>query len=449
MRREDGRGQVELLPANAASAWQAAALEAGRWSHLVADAMGFIWVLDKNGLRRLYPHKVDEGWRKIEREWRAVVEGLQEDEISALGLSPDDMVMAAFASGELVELDVSAEGQIISRLLARTSGPVRRMHTDEWGHIWAATDSGLYRRTAKAGAWQKTWRRLGRLPGGNHDIFAVPLQGKLYVAGGLTSGWGFPARTHVFDELFTYDAASERWNVASRMPFPRCYNGIAELDGAIWVVGGSANLEDPDGKRRSVNDVDIYDPESDRWTAAPPLNTARIEPIVLTANGRIYAIGGSEDGEEALSTIESIAPGEDAWRFETSSPSPIRQAAGCVLDGMIYCMSKEGFLAYDAQKGTWDDTLPQLDESPQAPLVTAFQDEVWVLGGYRFKTCHRYSPGEKRWRSGPSLPTEQSWAAAVVLNEELIVVGGAHRSDVHKAFIFDDRVYVLRQEADY
>ena len=50
---------------------------------------------------------------------------------------------------------------------------------------------------------------------------------------------GWPAATHVFDELWAYDPRTDVWRVAARIPYGTCYCGLAALDGKIWVVGGA------------------------------------------------------------------------------------------------------------------------------------------------------------------------------------------------------------------
>ena len=45
------------------------------------------------------------------------------------------------------------------------------------------------------------WESVGRLPCGNHDLFAAELHGDLWLSGGLTLA-GFPAHNHCFDELW-------------------------------------------------------------------------------------------------------------------------------------------------------------------------------------------------------------------------------------------------------
>ncbi len=442
----DGKSgqQVVVVPADVPGAWQTAGLEAGQWDYLVADFVGFVWAAGAAGLWRFNPRSAEAGWQ-------AVAEGLPQRAVTAMGLSPDDFILAGFASGELIELDVNADGETLARPLASAPGAVRAVHTDRQGTIWAALDDGIYCHRAGAEAWQGTWEKRGRLPGGNHDIFAVALQGKLYVAGGLTSDWGLPTRSHVFDELLAYNPGTDSWEVVSRMSFPRRYNGIAVLDGRIWIVGGEGklqDLEDPNGERVTVDVVDIYDPASGTWTSGPPLNTVRTDPFVMVANGRIWAIGGACDPKTALSTVESIAPGETAWRFETPLPRPTRQGGSCALNGVLYCVSKDGFFAFDTATNKWDEDLPQLTESLQAPLVAAFAGEVWVMGGYLARATYRYAPGERKWRPGPRLPTEQSWGAAAVLGDQLFITGGAHWSEVHQTVVFDDRTYVLRLGCD-
>lgn len=434
---EAGGTAIAVLPANDPAAWQVVPTEGGRWEALVADCAGHVWVVGPGGLHRFWPRQVEAGWRVVATGAAPV---------TALGLSPDDRVLAGLASGELVELDVDAAGQTVVRPLARAPRAVRRVWADPEGAIWAATDDGLYREPAAADAWQHTWQRQpGRLPGGNHDLFSVPWQGRLYMAGGLTGDWGFPGGSHVFDELFAYDPARGYWEVITRLSFPRRYSGIAELDGRIWIVGGEGELGARGGPRTTLDVVEIYDPAHGTWTAGPRLNSVRTDPFVMAWGGRIWAIGGACDPGTKLRTVESIGSGEPAWRWEAPLPEPTRQGGGCALDGILYCVSIDGAFAFDTATGAWDDRFPQ-PPCPigQAPLVAAFRGQVWMMGGFRSAQTYGYDPRTRSWRAGARLPTEQSWGAAAVLDGRLILVGGAHRCELHDTIVYDDRTFVLR-----
>ena len=437
----DGAGgrQVLVLPASAPSAWQPAGLPAGPWEHLAADSVGYVWAGGADGWRRLCPRLLEIGWQSVDADLPAAV--------TAVGASPDARVLAAFATGQLLELDTDATGDPLARRLAVLPAAARCVHTTTDGAIWAATDDGLYRREAAAGAWQHTWiRRRGRLPGGgNHDVFAASCGEKIYVAGGWAGAWGLPPTQHVCDELFAFDRRSGYWEVASHMHIPRRYNGIAALEGRVWVVGGETRTVGREGEGQALYLVDIYDPASATWSAGPSLNDVRTDPFVVTCEGRIWAIGGAaHNAGPKLDTVESIGPGETAWRFETPLPAPTRQGHACVLGGVIYCCSIDGVFALDTRTGRWLEDMPQPGDIGQGPLAAAFGGEVWLLGGFGDRRCRRYDPAARTWQPGPDLPTEQAWGAAIVVAGELFVIGGAHAGTPHGAVLFDDRTYVLR-----
>ncbi|HCL27157.1 MAG TPA: hypothetical protein DIC52_01815, partial [Candidatus Latescibacteria bacterium] len=65
----------------------------------------------------------------------------------------------------------------------------------------------------------------------------------------------------------------------STLSFPRRYNGIAELDGRIWIVGGEGELGDRGGEPTTLDVVNIYDPATDTWTPGP--TSIRCAPIHL------------------------------------------------------------------------------------------------------------------------------------------------------------------------
>ena len=439
---EHGR-QLFVVPTDAPAAWQVAWLESGQWEHLVADTVGYIWLAGPDGRRRFCPRQAAAGWQ-------AITDDLPDSAVTALGLSPDGLAVAAFADGQLLELDTSAAGETSTRPLGTVPGAGRSVHTGRDGAIWVATDDGLYRRQAPVDAWQSTWeQKRGRLPGGgNHDIFASECQGRLYVAGGWAGEWGLPVRAHVCDELFAYDPQSEYWEVVSRLYMPRRYNGIAALDGRVWVVGGETRFAGRDGEGQVLYLVDIYDPASGSWSAGPSLHTARTDPFVLTCNGRIWAIGGAgHNSEPKLATVESIGTGETAWRLETPLPEPTRQGHACALDGVIYCFSIDGAYAFDTSSGQWDEDLPQPGDIGQGPLAAAYRGEVWLIGGYGDQSIRCYDPKTRHWRAGPDLPVGQAWGGAVVMNDQLFVVGGAHYSEVQETVVFDDRTFVLRDHA--
>ena len=431
--------RVSVLPSNKPTRWQdVTPADGGSWQFIMADAVGFVWIAGASGLRRIDP-STDEGWLELPPTL-----SLPPGKVSALARSPNGRALVCFASGEMIEIDYNRDrgkAEIAHLTRELLSVPVQAAYTDSRGNVWLSMGRELYRRQAKEKAWHRHWKVLSPMPGGNHDIFSVELGGRLYTAGGVTAGWGYPAEHHWFDELWEYDDATGVWEVAGRLQAVLCYNGIATLEQEIWVVGGADNVDEV---RVPTAAVQIFDPGTRTWRPGPGLNEARMEPVVVTAAERIYAIGGASDNSTSMGSVESIGPKEQSWRMESPLPRPMRQFAGAALDGIIYCVSKEAGFFYDVQTGNWSE-LPRLRNMPQAAQVAAHNGEIWVLGGVRIKRTFRYLPEKGEWIPGPDLPTEQSWGSASDLNGRLILAGGARWSEFHQRYIFDDSVYMYRE----
>jgi hypothetical protein len=77
-------------------------------------------------------------------------------------------------------------------------------------------------------------------------------------------------------------------------------------DGRIYAIGGGENGGDTLGP--SYSEVDAYDPRTDQWQSVAPLGTPRQRlAAVRGPDGRIYAIGGA-DTAAGLATMEAYGP---------------------------------------------------------------------------------------------------------------------------------------------
>jgi hypothetical protein len=128
-------------------------------------------------------------------------------------------------------------------------------------------------------------------------------------------------------------------------PGARCYNGLAALGDELWVVGGCCSKDGIPNNRTPLDSVVVYDTVGKTWRTAPPLNRARSACIAAVAGGRVYCMSGVG--------VESIAPGEAAWREEGALPEGAGAGASCVLGGKIYIVDRGGVFSFDPASGTW------------------------------------------------------------------------------------------------
>lgn len=76
--------------------------------------------------------------------------------------------------------------------------------------------------------------------------------------------------------------------------------------GLIYVVGGIGN------EGVELCSVEVYDPISKRWSELAPMGTRRAYLGVAALNDCIYAVGGWNEAQDALASVERYSF-EEVW----------------------------------------------------------------------------------------------------------------------------------------
>lgn len=440
--------RLMVLPAQAPHTWvddSLSSLPDYPWIAVEADEFGFVWVAGAHRLARLDPHHPEAGWLDLSS---ALNLGARDQAITAMSTGPSGAVLLALSSGYVIEVD-HLEQTVVTRWAAPKE--INEIGTDAEGRIWLRAVSGTYVRAASPDAWQRNWELVSRLPGGDHDLSGVTLNGNFYMAGGQNAGWGYPAKPHVFDQVFELSYETHRWRQVARLPYPRFYNGTSALEDKLWIIAG--NRRDAMGRAIYLPTVEICDPADGSVVPGPSLPFPIEMPVSLTAAGRIYVAGGVNPTFSANGTshaykspgkLISIGAGEASWRHESDAPVPMAAMAGTSLDGRLYLMvANQGLLCFDTTAGTWQ-SIPAMENgpTPRSPEVAAFEGEIWIMGGRDIKNqsqCLIYNPATSRWRVGPSLPHDCSWGAAGQIDGRLTVIGGANPR------FYSNATYMLRK----
>ncbi len=376
-------------------------------------------------------------------EWRLEVVGEGKSRL---------MVRPAQAPGEWVAANVP--GLIVDRWTG--------VGTAEDGFIWLVREGRSYRfdprhpekglaeglRRPERIPGQGAWKVVARMAESNHDLTGAVVGGKLYIGGGLTADWGFPARSHPFDTLQVFDPrAREGWAVAAKLHRERIYCATAAFDGRVWVIGG--DYIEPDGSRYAVRTVEVYDPRTGRLERGPEPELARPMPLALEAAGRLYVMGNGRGEYDRPGRMESLGRGETKWRPEPEGPAGMGPLAGAALDGRLYVVVPgKGLAVFDARSSKWE-----VIDSPAAPRscqMAAWKGEIWMMGGRDITNLAEtriYNPRTRSWRMGPELPIPLSWGAAGVVDGRLYVTGGAaERAPDDRTWIYNDRTFRLEME---
>ncbi|KAK6037222.1 kelch repeat protein [Cooperia oncophora] len=85
---------------------------------------------------------------------------------------------------------------------------------------------------------------------------------------------------------FRLDPRVGKWEKVSPMSTCRRYLACSALDGHLYAMGGE------DESERSLNSVEKYNPTTDQWTAVTPMNERRSNVGGGVVNKKLYASGG-------------------------------------------------------------------------------------------------------------------------------------------------------------
>lgn len=132
-----------------------------------------------------------------------------------------------------------------------------------------------------------SWTTAASMPNPRHHMGGVVLDGKIYTVGGQHKHDGelVPQRS-----VHRYDPVSDSWQELASLPFGRNHiTGATFLvRGQIMVVAGQTTHRNP------IDDVTVYDPQTNSWTDVTPLPAPRFSGVAGVINGVIYyATGGA------------------------------------------------------------------------------------------------------------------------------------------------------------
>ena len=237
------------------------------------------------------------------------------------------------------------------------------------------------------------WSNVKPLPAALDHIQGVALGGKIYYIGGLQT-WPSP---HV-STVYIYDPQTDSFSTGASMGTRgRGAGGVAAYDGKIYYAGGLSNGQ-------AVNWLDVYDPQSNQWSALPNMPTARDHFHAVALNGKLWAIGGRTKDIGATVTANE---------------------------------------AFDFSSKTWSAGHKPLPTPRGGFAAAASGDEVLIIGGEDASKAHgtveAYNVKTDSWRTLESMPTPRHGIQAASCNGGLYIAAGGtapghHPSQAHEAY---------------
>jgi N-acetylneuraminic acid mutarotase len=153
---------------------------------------------------------------------------------------------------------------------------------------------------------------------------------KIYVAGGANGGVG----NSMQNQVEVYDPVANTWTALQPMRFGRNHCGGAFIDGKFYVVGG---------RRRVIafDTNEVYDPQTDTWATQAPMPTSRAGIGVAAVNGELFVFGGETydpngGGGEVHGEVEVFNPATNTWESLSPMPDPRHGIWASIIGNQIF-----------------------------------------------------------------------------------------------------------------
>ncbi len=148
--------------------------------------------------------------------------------------------------------------------------------------------------------------------------------GRLIYVGGLRGGAAVA-------QVDAYDPAANAWTPLPDMPTPRDHLGVAVIGDTLYAVGGrQASFE------TEIAATEALDLKKGTWrTGLARIPTLRAGFATAAVDGEIVTVGG-EGPEGVYDEVEAYDPATDRWRALAPSPIPRHGVQGAAHGGGIW-----------------------------------------------------------------------------------------------------------------
>eukprot|EP01006_Ploeotia_vitrea_P019335 TRINITY_DN51514_c0_g1_i1.p1 TRINITY_DN51514_c0_g1~~TRINITY_DN51514_c0_g1_i1.p1 ORF type:complete len:396 (-),score=14.64 TRINITY_DN51514_c0_g1_i1:83-1270(-) len=188
---------------------------------------------------------------------------------------------------------------------------------------------GRLRSVEKYNPITKNWTPLPDMSSVRSAPAVVAFKGRIYVFG------GFDGQTE-YHSVECFDPEQQKWiqNAGKVMPVPACEMAAVAVNSAIYIIGGTQSRY---SDLENVLDVcQCYTPTLDEWKVIEtPMPTKRMCPAAVVLDGLIYVIGGS-DGQRSLDNVDVLDPKTEKWKSVAPMNQSRSNATACVFGNEIY-----------------------------------------------------------------------------------------------------------------
>ncbi|WP_141332805.1 kelch motif-containing protein [Myxococcus sp. AB025B] len=271
----------------------------------------------------------------------------------------------------------------------------------------ALTSAELY--TPETGTWTAAGNmRRGRI---NHSLTLLS-SGKVLVVGGLTQTSGnVPTR-----EVDIYDPQTNTWTAGPSMTFERESHTATLLpSGKVLVIGGVG------GATGGGRIPELYDPETNAWTPVTSMNAAtRFNHFALLLPSGKVLVGGNGGAAEIYDAVT------DSWSFATGLTGTNWTRAFLLPSGRVLMFGDPSLAEYDPALNVQRSAGSWIHSRVWSYLVMLPSGRLMHTGGHggTSATCELFDPATGITSYTVSMPSPRGGGRPILLPSGKVLIAG-------------------------
>ena len=181
-----------------------------------------------------------------------------------------------------------------------------------------------------------TWTRKADMPTPRITNACV-VDGKIYAIGGTSKSSSGKLRRLKTVEV--YDPVTDTWTSAKGMNYERAWPAFCVVNEMIYVMGGMGMTEIPNHPGSYHASVEMFNPKTNEWHERAEMSAAKSSHTASVVNGKIYVIGGGflDNGLYMyFPTIDIYHPQTDKWTQKPDMRVGRASHRAQVIGGKIY-----------------------------------------------------------------------------------------------------------------
>ncbi len=190
----------------------------------------------------------------------------------------------------------------------------------------------------------------------------------------------------------------------------------------VLVTGGY-------GGGKTISECWILSTSSLQWTAVAKLNTARYRHASVSVGGQPYVVGGVDDDDKALSSVECLCDVSGKWDKMPDLPKAMyhglavaSRAQLLVFGGRTDKAGSVSSFGFSKNQGEWQ-ALPDMPRECNFVSGVTFKSKIYIVGGFQ-QSCMCYDPILCQWTTLSQCRHEHADGPALVWKGKILVCGG-------------------------